>query len=163
MNFERLLPGDEGGIKRMSAMATRIVREHFDSIIGAAQNDYMIQRFQTPSAIREQLDHGSSYYFVSEAGKTLGFLAFYPRGGALYLSKFYLYKEERGKGLSRPMLAFVAGRAKAAGLGAIELNVNRDNDAARAYEKLGFTLLRTEKNDIGAGFFMDDYVYRLQI
>ena len=81
----------------------------------------------------------------------------------MYLSKLYLYKTERGKGYSRQMVDFVAGKARNAGLPAIELNVNRDNSAVRAYEKLGFQMIRTEKNDIGEGFFMDDFVFRLEL
>ena len=41
MNFEQLMPYDENGIKEMSKMATAIVREHYDPIIGKEQNDYM--------------------------------------------------------------------------------------------------------------------------
>ena len=81
----------------------------------------------------------------------------------MYLSKLYLYKAERGKGYSRRMVDFVAGKAREAGLAAIELNVNRDNSAVRAYEKLGFQMIRAEKNDIGEGFFMDDFVFRLEL
>ena len=81
----------------------------------------------------------------------------------MYLSKLYLYKEERGKGYSRQMLDFVIRNARDIGLTFIELNVNRNNSAIYAYEKLGFKVIRTEKNDIGSGFFMDDYVYGLQI
>ena len=163
MNFEQLMPYDENGIKEMSRMATAIVREHFDSIIGKEQNDYMIQKFQTVDAIKEQLEHSYQYYFVSDERRRIGFLAFYPRGNAMYLSKLYLYKEERGKGYSRQMLDFVITNARNIGLAFIELNVNRNNSAIYAYEKLGFKVIRTEKNDIGAGFFMDDYVYGLQI
>lgn len=163
MEFEQLMPFDENGINRMSQMATKIVREHFDPIIGKAQNDYMIQKFQTPGAIKEQLEHGCQYYFVSDEGRGIGFLAFYPKESAMYLSKLYLYKEERGKGYARNMLDFVIKHARNAGLLSVELNVNRNNSAIHAYEKLGFKVIRTEKNDIGAGFFMDDYVYRLQI
>lgn len=163
MIFAELLPADEKGIGEMSAMATQIVREHFDPIIGKAQNDYMISQFQTPAAIRGQLEHGYRYFFVKEEQRQIGFLAFYPRGRAMYLSKLYLYKTERGKGYSAQMLAFVIQAAKAAGLDSIELNVNRNNDAVCVYRKLGFQVIRTEKNDIGQGFFMDDLVLRLEI
>ena len=163
MVFEYLKPEDEAGIVEMSAMATEIVREHFDPIIGRAQNDYMLQKFQTVGAIRGQLAHGYQYYFVLEAGHRVGFLAFYPKEDVMYLSKLYLYKTERGKGYSRRMVDFVAGKAREAGLAAIELNVNRDNSAVRAYEKLGFQMIRAEKNDIGEGFFMDDFVFRLEL
>lgn len=163
MEFEKLSLTDKNAIKEMSAMATEIVREHFDPIIGKAQNDYMIEKFQTEDAIRDQLEHGYQYYFVYDAGGRIGFLAFYPRENAMYLSKLYLYKEKRGKGYSRQMLDFVVENARKTGLSSIELNVNRNNSAIYAYEKLGFKVIRTEKNDIGAGYFMDDYVYSLQI
>ena len=65
-------------------------------------------------------------------------MAFYPRGGELVLSKFYLVKAMRGRGYARRMLDFVLENARA----------------------LGFVRVREEKNDIGGGFFMDDYVYR---
>ena len=45
------------------------------------------------------------------------------------------------------------------GLSAIFLNVNRDNEAViRIYEHLGFRKVREEKNAIGGGFYMDDFV-----
>ena len=163
MVFERLLLSDEEKIREMSDMATEIVREHFDPLIGKAQNDYMIARFQTPAAIRDQLEHGYRYYFVKEDGRNLGFLAFYPKDHCMYLSKFYLYKEERGKGISREMLGFVIQKTQEAGLSSIELNVNRHNSAIYAYEKLGFKIIREEKNDIGQGFYMDDYVFCLEV
>ena len=163
MLFEQLMPEDTNGIVKMSAMATEIVREHFDPIIGKAQNDYMLQKFQTVDAITDQLRHGYQYYFVAEAGRMVGFLAFFPRENVMYLSKLYLYKEERGKGYARHMLDFMIRVAQDAEVSSIELNVNRNNSAIYAYEKLGFKVIRTEKNDIGEGYFMDDYVYSLKI
>ena len=123
----------------------------------------MLRMFQSVEAIRGQLEHGCRYFFVSEAGRRIGFLAFYPKENCMYLSKFYLYKAERGRGCSRQMLDFVIRNAGEAGLPAIELNVNKNNSACRAYEHLGFRVVRREKNDIGQGFYMDDFVYRLEL
>lgn len=61
------------------------------------------------------------------------------------------------------MMNFVISNAKQLNLNGIELNVNKENSACRAYEKPGFKILRSEKNSIGGGFFMDGYVYRLYI
>ena len=113
-------------------------------------------------AVAEQLAHGYNYYFAKREGQNAGFLAYYPREGALYLSKLYLYKDQRGKGFSRVMLEFLKQKAKELGLNRIELNVNRNNPSVQIYEKLGFTVAWTEKNDIGNGFYMDDYVYALE-
>lgn len=162
MIFEILLPGDKEEINEMSGMATAIVRDYYDPIIGKDQNDYMLKMFQTPEAIAEQLEHGYRYYFVRENGKNLGFVAFYPRENALYLSKLYLYKDERGKGYAREILEFLKTQARKLGFNRIELNVNRNNDTRFIYEKLGFTVAWEEKNDIGNGFYMDDYVYAIE-
>ena len=162
MYFEILLPGDEKEITEMSEMATAILREHYDPIIGKEQNDYMLNMFQSVEAITGQLGKGYRYYFVREDAQTLGFVAFYPRENALYLSKFYLYKEERGKGYAHTIIEFLKTQAKELGLNRIELNVNKYNDSRFIYEKLGFTLAWEEKNDIGNGFYMDDYVYVLE-
>ena len=161
MNYVELIIENKTGISEMSKMATDIVREHFDPIIGKKQNDYMLKMFQTESAIMEQLENGYQYFFVRDEDKNIGFVAFYPRKEALYLSKFYLYKSERGKGYAHHMINFVISNAKQLNLNSIELNVNKENNACIAYEKLGFKKLRSEKNSIGNGFFMDDYVYRL--
>ncbi|MBQ6488120.1 MAG: GNAT family N-acetyltransferase [Solobacterium sp.] len=163
MEFIQLQLTDEQGIREMSAMAEEIVREHFDPLIGKEQNDYMISLFQTPEAVRDQLMHGYRYYFVLDEGRTIGFTAFYPKAGAMYLSKFYLYRSERGKGCARQMLEFIKQNTLDEGLKAIELNVNRFNMAVQVYERLGFHVIRTEKKDIGHGYYMDDYVFRLDL
>jgi ribosomal protein S18 acetylase RimI-like enzyme len=82
----------------------------------------------------------------------------------MYLSKLYLAKEWRGQGIGRAMVAFVAAAARREGLAAVFLNVNRDNAASISfYRHLGFHLLREEKNPIGNGFFMDDFVLELPL
>ena len=165
MHFVPLRAADDAAILRMSVLASDIVREHFDPLIGSEQNDYMIRRFQTPAAIAGQLAQGYAYFFVTDDdGAPLGFLAYVCEPERLYLSKFYLHKTQRGKGYARAMRDFVVQAARNAGLPRIELNVFRHNDTAiAAYEALGFTLLRTEQNDIGAGFVLDDYVYGMTI
>ena len=165
MRFIPLSADDPAQIQRMSRLATTIVKDYFDPLIGAAQNDYMIARFQTPDAIAAQLANGYEYFFISdEAGCILGFLAYVREPERLYLSKFYLQKDQRGHGYSRTMRDFVIQAAVNAGLSHIELNVYKHNDATlAAYEALGFTRLRAEANDIGNGFVMDDYVYGLTV
>ena len=161
MEWEPVILADSRQVEELSHFASEIVKEHFDPIIGAAQNDYMISRFQSPEAIREQLAHGYTYYFVRKDGRRIGFLAFYPQGEMLYISKFYLHKDWRGKGYAWNMLSFVKEQAEKGGYAGLELNVNRHNPACFAYEAMGFQRAREEKKDIGGGFFMDDYVYRL--
>lgn len=161
--FDRLNIDDEKGIIEMSQMATAILREHYDPIIGVEQNTYMLNMFQSVDAIKGQLDHGYRYYFVRDEGRDLGFIAFFPRDNAMYLSKLYLYKSERGRGISHKIIDFVSDEARKENLSSIELNVNRGNETVNIYKKLGFRIIRDEKNDIGNGFYMDDHVFALDV
>lgn len=176
--FARVSATNEVAIQRMSALSTRIVREHFDPIIGPEQNDYMIERFHSVEAIAQNIEDGYEYYFVlppkqpkpSDGSKAkgvrpLGFVALQPRENReLYLSKFYLVKEQRGKGYARSMMRVVARRAHELGCDHVRLCVNRNNyQAILAYEHLGFVRMGEQRTDIGNGFVMDDFVYELHL
>ncbi len=154
---------DDKSIEEMSSFASSIIKDYYDPIIGSEQNDYMIKKFQSAESIKEQISKGYEYYFVCNKNKRIGFLAFYKRENELYLSKFYLEKTERGKGYSRLMMDFVKENAKKNNLPSVTLNVNKFNVSKYVYEKLGFSEIRKEKNYIGNGFFMDDYVYEYKL
>ncbi len=163
MEFRKVQPDDTAAIKELSAFASSIVKEAFDPIIGAAQNDYMISLFQSEESISEQLIKGYQYYNVYADSIKVGFVAFLERETELYLSKFYLSKEYRGRGYANDMFAFICENAKKLGYDRVTLNVNKDNPACRAYEAFGMKIAREEKNDIGNGFYMDDYVYAIDL
>ena len=155
---------EENEISILSPLATAILREHFDPIIGKEQNDYMLEKYQSISAVKEQFHKGYLYYWVKYENKNVGFIAFYPIENKLYLSKFYLLKEYRGKKISRKMFEFIVKYAENQKLKSIYLNVNRNNEIPiKVYEHLGFVKIREEKNDIGNGFYMDDFVLEYEI
>ncbi len=154
---------DKALISELSAVATAIVRDYYDPLLGKAQNDYMLEKFQSEHAIAEQLAEGYRYYLVRDEGRDAGFMGFYPKPGSMYLSKLYLDRDSRGRGLGRRMLDFVVSQARAENLPAVTLNVNKYNDTVQIYEAMGFRRVRSEKNDIGSGYYMDDYVYQLDL
>ena len=47
MEFKKVLINEIKDIEELSNLATSIVREHFDPIIGKKQNDYMLNMFQS--------------------------------------------------------------------------------------------------------------------
>ncbi len=149
----------ETTINALSDLASAIVKEHYDPILGAEQNDYMIEKFQSPQAIRDQLGHGYHYYFVLQNGVRAGFFGYYPRDGKTYLSKLYIHRDYRNRHLARDSIAFIADQTQKAGRNSIFLNVNRHNDnSIAAYEKMGFRKIAEEDNPIGHGYYMNDYV-----
>lgn len=163
LQFEELHAGDYGRIAQMSALASAIVKEYYDPILGAQQNDYMIAMFQSEQSIARQLEEGKRYFFARYGGENIGFFCFYPHDDVMYLSKLYLRRDMRGRGFARPILRLIAEESRKCGLYAIELNVNKHNRTMEIYERLGFVRVRSEKIDIGSGYCMDDYVYRLKL
>ena len=161
MNYIKLTPADDTLIADLAALAASIWKEHYDPILGPEQNDYMIAKFLSPSAIKEQLSENVTYCLVcTDDGEQAGFIAFYPRENELYLSKLYLCKSRRGQGIAREMMEFIKKEAGKINASSVTLNVNKHNTLAIAvYEKLGFQRIRSEKIDIGSGWYMDDYVY----
>lgn len=151
-------------ILKLSELASAVVKEHYDPIIGAAQNDYMIAMFQSPEAIIRQLEEGHIFNILSEDGRYIGYFACYPKEEKLYLDKFYIHKSCRGRGYGRYMMNNIIDIAKEKEYPAIFLNVNKNNsDSIAIYENMGFQIIRSEKNPIGKGFYMDDYVLELKI
>ena len=51
INFEKVLIDDTEAVEELSTLATGIVKEHYDPIIGAEVNDYMINLFQSVSEL----------------------------------------------------------------------------------------------------------------
>ena len=159
MKYKKISLEDKAAIKDLSEFATKIIKKHFDPIIGEAQNDYMLNKFQSVSTITEQIVQGYRYYFVMKRQEKVGFIAFYPKEGKMYLSKFYLAAEHRGQGIASKMFQFVKEEASKEDLPAIFLNVNKNNNKViEIYKHFGFRKVGEENKDIGNGYVMDDFI-----
>ena len=147
-------------------MADPIWHDAFAGIITDEQIGYMVERFQSYQAVKDQVDnHKYTYFILSDGGEDSGYCGVQPQeDGTLYLSKMYLKKEFRGRGLFTEMTNFLVEMCRSRGLSAIWLTVNKHNTRAiAAYEKNGYRNIRSQTTDIGGGFVMDDYVYQLII
>lgn len=161
----RLKPAASGEeFKTIARLADTIWREHYIPIIGKPQVDYMLSRFQTAEAMAEQARDGMRYYVISYFGKPAGYFAFEHLGDELFLSKIYVLKSHRGKGLARTAMEEIHRQAEDWGCRQIALTVNKHNKASiAAYQRLGFQLGKGTIKDIGDGFIMDDYRMTLEL
>jgi len=142
----------------IESLAREIWTEHYIPIIGIEQVDYMLGRFQSRRAILEQIGNGMLYFLMRENNAWIGYIAVSARKHELFLSKIYVQTKERGKGNGRKAVQFMEALAKGRGLVKITLTVNKRNTTAiSAYEKIGFTITGSLVQDIGGGFFMDDF------
>jgi RimJ/RimL family protein N-acetyltransferase len=148
----------EGQAEVVEALAKEIWTEHYTSIIGRGQVDYMLGKFQTKKAIWEQIKDGENYFLIETGGKFIGYIAVRPEGHELFVSKIYVSSSNRRRGFGKKAVQFIECVARGKGLTRISLTVNKNNTGSiKAYENLGFTNTGPAVRDIGGGFVMDDY------
>ncbi|MBF0170289.1 MAG: GNAT family N-acetyltransferase [Nitrospinae bacterium] len=152
-------------IPELAAVAKRIWDDYFPPLIGQAQVDYMVERFQSAGAIADQRAEGVRYVWIDalyEVGSApMGYLAYRhePAAGALFVSKFYLEPRARRKGVGWGAQRRLEEEAARLGARSLRLTVNRENQGAvAAYKNWGYVIVKEQVVDIGGGFVMDDYV-----
>ncbi len=148
-------------IQQVADLADIIWHEYFPPIIGEDQVDYMLDRFQSYPAISAQIkDEGYEYYRICDENGMAGYMGIHQEDdGSLFLSKFYIKKEERGKHLAGQALDYLIAICEIRGLDRIWLTCNKHNDnTLTIYGHLGFEITGDQVTDIGNGYVMDDYV-----
>lgn len=148
-------------IEKVASLAGEIWYEHYEALLGEKQIAYMLEKFQSVLAIEEQRKHGYQYYLISYEGDAHGYIGLQPQENALFLSKLYLQKQARGRGIARQALEMMREICREKGLTSIYLTVNKHNRSKQVYEALGFETMREEVTDIGHGFVMDDYIMEI--
>src|SRR5210317_1775817 len=148
----------------ISELASIIWTEHYTPIIGRKQVTYMLDKFQSDRAIRNQVMEGVNYCLIYLNDQPAGYLSFYRKEDSLFLSKLYVLSELRGIGIGRSALDFLEERSQDLGCYNISLTVNKNNsNSIEAYQKMGFKIIDSIEIDIGAGFVMDDLLMKKQL
>ncbi len=166
MSIEISKAETEEEIRKIAGLAEEIWHECFPGIISEEQINYMVEKFQSYSAMTEQiLNQGYSYLAVWDNGELCGYICIKPEDDErFFLSKLYLRADKRGRGVSSLMLKRVFEEARRAGKKTVYLTVNKYNShAVMIYKKIGFTVADKTVTDIGNGFVMDDYVMEYKL
>lgn len=151
-------------VEAMCRIAQQVWHQHFTPIIGEKQVEYMLEKFQSPRAVTEQLQGGYEYFFLCWEDRPVGYMGIHQEDGSLFLSKLYLQQEYRGKKIASKAMEFLVALCRERGLKSIWLTVNKHNDTTIAiYQKMGFYEICQQRADIGNGFVMDDYVMQKDV
>ncbi len=153
-------------IKDFCSLAKQIWNEYSIRFISQEQIDYMLDKFQSEEAVKNQINFQRyQYYFLEEDGQNIGYFAVQPQKDNLFLSKIYIDKNHRGKGYGRKAFTnAIVEIAKEKELPKITLTVNKYNfPSIMVYEKLGFQRVNSVETDIGNGYIMDDYIYEFEL
>jgi GNAT superfamily N-acetyltransferase len=143
----------------IARMAREVWNEYYVPLIGQAQVDYMVAKFQSAEAMQSQIDSGYEYFHIQQSGGNVGYTAIRhdSADARVFISKLYLLAAYRRSGAGRQILALVECMARERGATRLWLTVNKGNPSVQAYERLGFRIVEALVMDIGHGYVMDDY------
>lgn len=142
--------------ERIARMAETCWRSHYMPIIGKAQVEYMLGKYQSPESIREQIADGRQYeMIIGSDGEPFGYLGYDVSESRLFLSKLYILPHLQGRGVGRWALGKLCQRHLDHD---IHLTVNKQNHSAiNFYKRNGFLNCGSLVTDIGQGYVMDDW------
>lgn len=149
-------------ITNLAFIADTVWHEWFQTILSLEQIDYMVRKFQSFKAMKEQITkEGYEYYFLNVNGTNVGYIGIHveQNTGKLFLSKIYILKSFRGHHYASEAFEFLEGMCQGLNLNSIYLTVNKYNEnSINVYTKRGFQNIKSQVTDIGNGYVMDDYV-----
>ena len=159
--IEIIPAGEKPLIAVCAALAGRIWPEYFTPMLDTAIINRVLLTYQSEAGISSQIKAGARYFLVRIKSEDIGYLSLEPRidEKKLFLSKFYLLADKRGRGIGRKMMTFVETFAKNNGLKKIELAVYSGNrSAVGIYKRFGFSIIGTFRRDFGDGLQAVDYI-----
>ncbi len=150
--------------QQIAELATLIWTEHYTPIIGPAQVAYMLSKFQSVAAIKNQIKEGHEYFIIYHDDAPAGYFSYCKKKESLFLSKIYVLLSIRGMGIGKACISIIEQKAIELECHSISLTVNKNNTGSiKAYEKMGFENKGSLFQYIGNGFAMDDYIMEKQI
>lgn len=141
-------------------LALHIWEEAYNDLLSLEQIHYMLTMMYSSKVISEELSVGVVWEIICREGTPCGYISYSISGDdSVQLSKLYIEKTSRGKGIAEEAIKRVLRYAAEKGKAHVFLTVNKGNARAiRAYEKNGFAVTDSVVKDIGSGFVMDDYI-----
>ena len=156
-----LIRAENDNIEKLTQLASEIWHEYWPCLLSDEQIKYMVEKFQSARAIKEQIKNDNyTYYFIVSEGEIAGYAGISDKKDYLFLSKLYIKKDFRHKGLGK----LVIEKLKQMNFPKIQLTVNKYNkNTIDAYLKYGFKIVDSVVSNIGCGFVMDDYIMELPL
>ena len=139
----------------------------YQAILTPEQIEYMMHWMYDEANLRRQMtEEGHVYFIIYVEDEPAGYVSVRPEdAGVFHLEKIYGLPDFQGchcgSALFRHAVAYVRRICPEAR--AIELNVNRQNPAFGFYRRMGMRIDREGDFDIGNGFYMNDYIMRLEL
>lgn len=155
-----LIEATKEDIPAIAKLANTIWHQHYTSIIGTDQINYMLNMMYSYDSLTEQMmQKGHVFYMIYQETKCVGFISLSKMENAIhsyYIHKYYLLQDLAGKGTGTAAFIELLKLVKPDEL---RLTVNRQNfKSINFYFKNGFKIEQVADFDIGNGYVMNDFV-----
>lgn len=140
----------------------------YREILSPEQMNYMLDMIYSADALRDQIENQKhEFIIIYYEEKPVGFASYGIKDksnkNVYRLHKIYVEPSQQGTGSGKTLLNYVLFDITARGAKSLELNVNRQNNALGFYQKMGFQIRESKDIPIGNGYFMNDYILRLDL
>lgn len=157
-------------------MAEIVFRQTYKDILSEAQMEFMMDwMYSEPNISEQMLVLNHKYFIAEEDGEPCGYMSIERERPSrededepieqYHLQKLYILPEYQGRGYGKALFDKAVSFVKeiSTGPARINLNVNRNNNAVSFYEKMNMKVTAQGDFPIGSGFYMNDYIYSLDI
>ena len=154
----------EKQIIEVEQAANNVWHNYYKDIFSPEQISYMLEKYQSRKAMREQLSKGYIYYMLLADDKLAGYMCMIIKTEYVYLTRLYIKAEYRRQGLARRAIKYLDTifsnpEFSSMNITKIRLKVERENGfAINVYEHLGFRKVKAQDTDIGGGFVCKEYI-----
>jgi diamine N-acetyltransferase len=144
---------------KIEKLARTIWPTAFKGIVSAEQINFMLDWMYNLEHMHNELKDGTVYEIIYCENKPIGYYGYTRKQNAIKLDKLYVIPEKQKMGIGSKVISHIYEYVQEEELKSLFLAVNKKNiKAINAYIKNGFKIIEKIKNDIGNGFFMDDYI-----
>lgn len=165
-------PATVEDIALVRTMADDVFRKTYAGILSPDQMEYMMDWMYSQDSLLQQITGEGKWFCIAECGGVPAGYVSYEFEGTLedgrrlyHLQKLYVLPQFQGIGLGKAMLQHVKDALAAFNPGGclVELNVNRGNPAVDFYEHNGLVRARQGDFPIGNGYYMNDFIYAIDL
>ncbi len=167
MRFDVMPVATEKQISEIETTANNVWHNYYKDIFSKEQINYMLDKYQSRTALKKQIEDRNIYYMLLVDGELAGYLCFKNHTDHIFISRLYIKAEFRRQGLARRSISLfdtmVSGE-EFKEIKKLRLHVERKNGfAINVYEHLGFRKVKAIDTDIGNGFICKDFVMERKI
>ncbi|NOQ72767.1 MAG: GNAT family N-acetyltransferase [Crocinitomix sp.] len=156
MDYTRVTTSEE--IKIISDLAYLLFPLDYGGYVRKKHIQYFLDKYQSETAIAEQLKNGYDYFIIQDGEKVSGYIGFEVDGKSLKLSKLYLNLDVRGQGIGEQVMHWLKSYAIEKQCNRLELLVLLENkNAIRFYERLGYKSVGVFEEYFTTGYSETNY------